>query len=612
MVVKMKRITLIGPYLNKEKVLDQLQNAGVVDIIEKDIENIQEIEEKKILDDIQKALKILNEYSEEEYQNDGIAGEIVDWDDAVELSEKVLGYHERIETLNSNIVNLKKAIDTQQQWGDFNYDEIAELERKHNISFQFWSTPNINKIEFEEGQTPIIVNEGKKSVFFITISENEYEAIAGCSETKIMHSVTHLSDKLQEDIEIRNKLQARLNKISRELQELIEKEEVKYQNKLDYELAKHSLTNEIEGKVYILEGWCPVKELDTLKKRMDKYSVHMEIDAPTREDDVPVTIKNSPLTRLFEPITKLFMLPDYFELDLTALFAPLFWLFFGLCLGDAGWGGIILIAGIIGSLVIKKQAMRRIMMLGILLGISTVAVGLLTGSLMGFDTRNIPVLSELVLFDNQETQSNVMFRLSLIIGMFQINLGIIANIINSIRNEGLPEGIFLVGKMILIDTLFLLMLPMIDIDFALPPMLTNILLIGSLALVLLFNSRGNIFLRPLKGIWELYQIVSGFFGDMLSYTRLFALGLAGSILGQVINEIGSGFLSIPIPILNYVVYFGFLIIFHGLMMALNALGSFVHPLRLTFVEFYNNAGFKGSLNNYKPFSLRTYKGEAVK
>jgi V/A-type H+-transporting ATPase subunit I len=193
-------------------------------------------------------------------------------------------------------------------------------------------------------------------------------------------------------------------------------------------------------------------------------------------------------------------------------------------------------------------------------------------------------------------------------------MGLIANSVNSFKNEGWQEGLYPLGTLIFNLGIFILAAPILNESFPnIPSYISNSLLIIGLLIILLFNSKGNIFKRFGGGLWSLYNVITGFFGDVLSYVRLFALGLAGSILGNVINQIGGSIMAgVPVPGLNYVVYILFLIPLHLLMMGLSALGSFVHPLRLTFVEFYNNAGFKGTLNNYSPFSLKKYKGQSNK
>jgi len=153
--------------------------------------------------------------------------------------------------------------------------------------------------------------------------------------------------------------------------------------------------------------------------------------------------------------------------------------------------------------------------------------------------------------------------------------------------------------------LFLLSLTILGAGFlgvdnsALIPYTKYPLWIG-LALMMLFNNPAkNPLINILSGLWLLYNVVTGFFGDILSYIRLFALGVSTSILGMVINSIGMQFLNIKI--LGPIIFFIFMAAGHTLNIALGALSGFVHPLRLTFVEFYKNANFQGPGIPYQPF-----------
>jgi V/A-type H+-transporting ATPase subunit I len=122
----------------------------------------------------------------------------------------------------------------------------------------------------------------------------------------------------------------------------------------------------------------------------------------------------------------------------------------------------------------------------------------------------------------------------------------------------------------------------------------------SLVFILFFSGTGSVFQRFGGGIWEIYSNVTGIFGDLLSYIRLFALGVASSILGLVVNQMATAFGKAPY--IGPVVFFLIIVIGHAANLVISSLGSFVHPMRLTFVEFYKNAGFKGGGKSYRPFA----------
>lgn len=461
--------------------------------------------------------------------------------------------------------------------------------------------------DVETDAATISIVSGKSGGAFATLATEPVEAIPKCAEAVFSRSLAEIDGELVGAREALESAQARLGSLADAALPELRKALIEMENRIEYRLAETKAESHIDGAAFVFGGWCPVERLTALERTLAPLPVHLIKEDPERDDDVPSTIRNGPFTRLFEPITRMFMLPDYFELDLTAVFAPFFMLFFGLCLGDAAWGAVIVVACVVGMIVIKKQSTRRILMLGLLFGIATIAVGLLTGTLLGFATKDIPFLGRLAIIDPDQ-----MFVLALAIGIVQIFTGLIARTANLMRDRGFFSGLYPIGTMCFLAALTILAAPMVaerfpDISSTVPVVLA----IAGIVLIMFFNTSGNVLKRMGMGIYALYNIVTGFLGDVLSYIRLFALGLAGSILGYVINQIGASFLDIPVPVLNYFIYAVFLIALHGFMLVLSALGAFVHPVRLTFVEFYNNAGYTGTLHAYKPFALKQQDAAGV-
>ena len=291
-----------------------------------------------------------------------------------------------------------------------------------------------------------------------------------------------------------------------------------------------------------------------------------------------------------EPIGKLFSLPAYQELDLTPFFAPFFMMFFGFCLGDVGYGLVILIGTTIYKLKAKPD-IKPVLSLAQFLGIGTIIFGTLTGTFFGINLLQVEFLGNIrnIMLDSQKT-----FYLALAIGLFQILFGLIIKAINSIRMFGWQYALPSIGW-------FILILSLLDLNLLyLATSVTLYLSFVALALIVFWSDpKAGILGRIGKGIWDLYGI-TGIFGDVLSYIRLFALGISSAILGFVINTIGLQILG-SAPIIGPIFFVVFLIIGHLANLMISSLGSFVHPMRLTFVEFYKNAGFIGGGKEYKPF-----------
>ena len=369
------------------------------------------------------------------------------------------------------------------------------------------------------------------------------------------------------------------------------------------ELSKVILNTDktVEDKLMLLQGWAPAPQMNDIENYLQTQDVYFEIADPTPEDNVPIQFNNKGLAKLFEPICRLYMLPKYNELDLTPFFAPFFMLFFGLCLGDSGYGLFLVLAVTLYRVFAKNisASMKPILTLVQILGFSTLLCGLLTGTFFGFDLygSDIPFfqkMKDLLYLDNQW-----MFNLSLILGVIQIVFGMILKVVNQTIQFGFKYALSTLGWVILlVGTILAFMLP--DVM----PMggTVHLIILGLAAvLIFLFNSPGkNIFLNIGLGFWDSYNMATGLLGDILSYVRLFALGLSGGILASVFNSLAVGMSpdnAIAGPIVMVIIF----LIGHAINMFMNVLGAIVHPMRLTFVEFFKNAGYEGGGKEYKPF-----------
>ena len=312
-------------------------------------------------------------------------------------------------------------------------------------------------------------------------------------------------------------------------------------------------------------------------------------------------MKNNKFARLFEFIGELYSLPNYREIDLTPFFAPFFVLFFGFCLGDAGYG-LLLLIGISIYKIWAKPKLKPILSLAQWLGAATVVMGIVSGTFFGIQLLEVQVpwvvKMRAMMLDSQQ-----LFNLALIIGVVQIIFGMFLKVANLWRRYGLPAALSTIGWLILIlgeGVCYGLSLKGYDVKI---PMYVVAGVAGSF--IFLFNNlKRNIFINIGAGLWDTYNTATGLLGDTLSYIRLFALGISSAVLGLVFNDLAVN-MSGDIPVVKQLVMLIILLFGHSVNLFMAGLGSFVHPMRLTFVEFYKNAGFEGGGKKYQPFRRRT-------
>ncbi|MFO7617032.1 MAG: V-type ATPase 116kDa subunit family protein, partial [Bacteroidales bacterium] len=384
----------------------------------------------------------------------------------------------------------------------------------------------------------------------------------------------------------------------------------KYRNVLidniEYSKAVHHTLNEAENHLRIVEVWSP----DHLKEKLEQMLEHSEAvyvkSRPAPGETVPVLLRNKRFSKDFELIGDIYSLPKYGELDLTPFFAPFYALFFGFCLGDVGYGLMMLLGAILFKSKVPKK-FKPIMNLVAYLGTATILFGLIGGTFFGINLygTNLPLYRSLQdHFESNNTNiNNYLFYLSLIIGGVQIIFGMILKAINEITQFGWKVAVGTMGWILLLVGMISLFLvgKITGVNQTVISVAQKALLVVSGSMILLFNNLNRkIYINLGAGIWNTYNMITGILGDLLSYIRLFALGIASAILGFVFNSLAVS-MSGDIPVVSVLIMIIILVIGHSINIFMSGLGAFVHPMRLTFVEFYKNAGFTGGGRKYQPF-----------
>jgi V/A-type H+-transporting ATPase subunit I len=542
--------------------------------------------------------------------------------DGVESNiKKVLPFKElSVNEVVDKILELKrqKELNTQEKdilgknkqklkyWGDFDAHKISKLaDLGIQISFYIAEYKEYSKYDFTDLIHQVIF-QGASQIYFVVLSHKEHPSLP--FERVQLPAMSKLEQRSAEKKLKSNKVElaktmhaysAYLAVFSEELTAL--------ENQLQLHLVNGSYHEYGEGSILHLKGWLPANTEELLVNHLRQENWSYLISHPAADDIVPVLLKNPGYPKLFEPITRIFQLPGYYEMDLTPFIAVFYPILFAYCLGDAGYGLILLVASIISWFTFFKSS-RNMAVLGVILGTFTTLMGVVkSGSVFGMpivsETPNplLEYLAQYVIIPDDRGVVFNAFNVALMIGVVQIVVGILVAIANKIRFKGFIESISQIGKLFMVVSLIWLFLADMQEVLALQPFpeLRRLILIVGVLLVLFFHDmQSPVLKRAASGLMPLFFILTGILGDVLSYVRLFALGVASSVLGLVVNQIGMQIMGdswwgIVIGVI-------FLIFGHSLNLALAALGAFVHPLRLTFVEFYNNAQFEGGGVAYKP------------
>jgi V/A-type H+/Na+-transporting ATPase subunit I len=371
-------------------------------------------------------------------------------------------------------------------------------------------------------------------------------------------------------------------------------------NNLEFIAVKSSANKQAEETLMVLQGWIPEAKNDELVKFLDSENIVYISEKAQPEDNVPILLKNNKFSKLFEPIGEFYELPNYKELDLVPFFAPFYMMFFGFCLGDAGYGlFIVLMAGIFKR---KMPQYKSILSLAQYLGLSTVIFGMLTGTIFGINLidSEIPWLEGVKRFMVSPSQ---LFNLALILGVVQIIFGMVVKVVNTSIQFGFRYAFPTVGWLLLLiggGTIYWLNSAEIITAQVYSISLYSLLTVSGILILILNDPKRNILINFGAGLWDTYGMLTGLLGDLLSYLRLFALGVSSAILGMVFNSMAMNMKPDNV-IFGPIVMILILVFGHSITLFMSALGAFVHPIRLTFVEFYKNAGFSGGGKKYEPF-----------
>jgi V/A-type H+/Na+-transporting ATPase subunit I len=602
---KMRKLSLLVFYKDKKKILDLLQDLGIVHLVTTETTNakLEDLANEKAK--YFKAQEILKNIVGEDTST------IQKKDININLTgirDEILDLNEKIEKTTTKIEHLKKDRAYLEPWGDFKWENIRKLE-ENGMVLRFYSSQRKDFVNYDfKGVEHFVINETKTTTYFVVIENGEPQDLPFDLIHLPNKSLSQIEESiLQEHTEI-EKLRNQILSYN-SYKDAFEQQIIHIQDLWDYEIANSSFSTHAEGKILHIQGWFPARIEPAIRKTLDDNNFSYLVEKPNNQDKIPIILRNKQYVKRFEPITKMFQLPNFYEFDLTPVVAVFYPIFFAYCLGDSGYGLVLLTIGLIARRTFLKNAKiaaELIMILGIVAAIFGI---IKAGSVFGLsiaEHTHIPIfnwLSNFILIpDDTEVVFNT-FNVALMIGLFQIVVGICISISRRIRYLSFIYSLSAFGKLfIVLGTVTLFLGGMQQIDEFVPFLpLATLSVASGIFLVLMFHDPDiPTFKRIGGGLLPVYFIFTGFLGDLLSYIRLFALGVASSILGIVVNDIGN---QIMAGGAIYAIAGGilFLILGHSLNLAIAALGSFVHPLRLTFVEFYNNAEFKGGGIEFKPF-----------
>jgi V/A-type H+/Na+-transporting ATPase subunit I len=606
MIIRMKKYTFLVYHREYETFLEAVRERGLLHVKERkggEMDDATLREKMQLLKRISDAIKFLHLREAEPVENAE-----TDVDSLKVLHDFEAMRRER-EVAEQEVQSLQKDVHQLEPWGDFSWESVDRLaEDGWEINFFSTSSRRWEK-DWPEKYNAFIISELGTTTYFVTVTPRGEKVEVDADPVRLPeHSINFVRNELKKLEDKIAEIDAAYDQYAASYMPALEQLHLKVQQEFDFDKVVLSSPRSAEDKVVILEGFIPDNASEEFDHFLESQGVYFESAYPDLKEKVPVLLKNNWFTRLFETIGDLYALPNYKELDLTPYYAPFYWVFFGFCLGDAGYGLVLALIGFIMAGRVKPSMKGPMKLLGSL-GLATIIFGLISGTVFGMSLYEMHFSFYGTLADRMAAQGKTindhLFTLALLLGAIQIIFGMFIKVANEKHQFGWKYAFGTAGWLVLIvGGLLVYLMKFLGVD----PLIVNIVMyvvlgVGFAGAFLFNNPERNVFANFGVGLWDAYNMVTGVMGDLLSYIRLFALGVSSAILGYVFNSLAMQ-LSPDIPVLKIVVMIIILLIGHGITIFMATLGAFVHPMRLTFVEFYKNSGFAGGGLRYTPFKKK--------
>lgn len=503
--------------------------------------------------------------------------------------------------INAEITAAKAELKLRKPWGDFSAESLEKLHQQGiKLHFHCVSAKKFDKEWLNDYAIEIISEEDSKLWFVVITREgedynfpvNELPAPAGsasdCQKTIDALQVEKRSREIELDAE----------------KEFLPQLKAEYRAKaadLDLYMAGAAAGKAAEDAITTFIAYAPTKFDAKVQETLTQMDgIYYTSEAACVEDNPPIQLENNAFARMFEFFTDMYGRPGYNGFDPTPYIAVFFTLFFAMCMGDAGYGLLLVFLG----LALKKvKSFAEYAPLVVTLGGATVFAGLIFHTVFSIDLLSLESVPQAVknfMIPSKIAGYDGTMVVALVVGIFHLCVALIVKTVYATKNEGLKGSIsvwswtiLLVGASV-IGALVACGMPAETAKKA-------FIAIGTISALGIFPFR-TLGKNPLvnigAGLWETYNTATGLLGDVLSYLRLYALGLAGSMLGLAFNTIAQmvlgdgGIMWIPFILI--------VIVGHTLNIAIAALGAFVHPLRLNFLEFFKNSNYEALGTNYNP------------
>ena len=578
MIVPMKKITLLTLAAERDSALDALRELGVMQIVGSGQATENSAAWGEILTRHRKAAARLENFTCDAPITPSAA-------ELLPAAEQLL---ESFDQLSARRDELQKKQELLAVWGDFKRAQLEDLRRNgvEVLLCQGTKAEFASAQQHADVQACTVISENRRQVNFVVIAltkldPDEFPAI-NLTENDDPAAIRRELADIQEKLALLNRQLAGLAAAGKQL----EKELADGQKKLEFLQAQEAMS--AYGQIATLSGYVPEPELEQLQQAARKHGWGLLISTPDEHDEVPILIKRSKFSRLIQPLFDFLGIePGYTEIDASPLVLIFFTIFYAIIVGDAGYGALFLLGGLAALLKFRKNPAARLpLALLLILSCATIIWGVLSGNYFGLNYGGLECLRDPKLKD----QSIQAFCFMLAVA--QLSCG---HIWKAVHDRNWKSAAANFGWTLVIwGNFFLSYQLLIDRDKFPPQLMYGLYGAGVLLLIL----TGVNWRNPVDIFQFPFSIINSF-TDVLSYIRLFAVGMAGACIAASFNDMGGSVASSG----PWFIVFGVIIIFlgHLLNLALAVMSVLVHAVRLNTLEFSNHIGLTWSGQKFHPF-----------
>lgn len=621
MISKMQKLLLVGPQKKKDGIIEKLQNAGVVEVMPykgKEFATDGRFVTTAKADTALSALKLADKYNAAAANTNHKTNQVNL--SAAEAADKIIELDATLKKIRDELALLGSKMKTVETLGDFSLADIRSIEEKGKIKIQIWETTKkaADEIDFSGVLAVFKIYSDSAKEIFLTCAK-EHVTLRKCSEIVLEDDLESLKKAISGLTEKKNGTESAIFDLAAKRKELYDNYLTEL-DKISFNRAAKGTVSEFDNKVFLLQAWCPKSELANLKKIFENECAAIIEIEPEKDETIPTLIDSKKaVDEMGRDLVNIYDTPAYTDWDPSSWVFFSFTLFFAMIVGDGGYGLLLFAFMLFLKIKLKNPgaAMRRFINLSLVLTGATAVYGILTGAFFGWFPKSFeaPLITfcknmDFIKVDkaNPDT-TKFMMQLSVLIGMVHICLSLILrglraakdekDFISPLINLSWIGGIWSFFFWYAFDkggsTVFNAADPA---AISANGLLTLEIFAG--ILVVLYAIQAKTF-NPFKMLYaSFFGLYNGvqFFSDILSYIRLFALGLSGALLAQTFNNLADQLFDLGVVGMIFapvVAIFG-----HLLNIALCLMGGVIHGLRLNFLEWYRWC-FDGSGRKFVPF-----------